>query len=164
MKPKGTGRTSTAGAGPSRARSGTPSVKDQDSEDFYITSLEIDDEEGGTQFLPKENDEETLWDVEAILQERGNRYFLKWGGTDEHGKPWPNSWVPKYDVTDDLILEWKKKKKEQRKARDREKEIEKSKKKEEKERRKKQKVYGAGRGATGKCFGFLSALNCINYN
>lgn len=69
------------------------------------TQLEISDYE--TQFIPKEGDEDNLWAVEKILAEKGNRYLLKWSGTDSNGKPWDDSWVPKEDVTDDLIAEWK---------------------------------------------------------
>ena len=69
------------------------------------TSTQLSDYE--TQFIPKEGDEENLWAVERILAEKGNRYLLRWSGTDSNGKPWDDSWVPKVDVTDDLIAEWK---------------------------------------------------------
>lgn len=60
---------------------------------------------GETQFIPQENDE--LWAVERILAENGKRYLIKWAGVDGNGKEWENSWVPKHDVTNDLIQEWK---------------------------------------------------------
>ena len=60
---------------------------------------------GETQFIPQENDE--LWAVERILAESGQRYLIKWAGVDGNGKEWENSWVPKHDVTNDLIQEWK---------------------------------------------------------
>lgn len=66
-----------------------------------------------TQFIPMSDDEATLWLVETILAEKGGRYLIRWAGLDENGKPWPDSWVPKYDVTDDCIQEWKAKKAKQ---------------------------------------------------
>jgi hypothetical protein len=64
-----------------------------------------------TQFIPQSDDEETLWNVECILQERKGEYLVRWEGTDPvTGKPWPPSWVVKHDCTDDLIGEWKKEK------------------------------------------------------
>ncbi|CDO72980.1 hypothetical protein BN946_scf185007.g34 [Trametes cinnabarina] len=64
-----------------------------------------------TQFVPQENDEEDLWDVLEILEERGRKYKVRWAGIDPSTKkPWAPSWVPKHDCTDDLIHEWKKKK------------------------------------------------------
>ena len=67
-----------------------------------------------TQFIPQSDDDEKLWSVEEILQEKGNRYLLKWAGVDDNGKPWPNSWVPKHDVTNDLIVQWKELKKQRK--------------------------------------------------
>ena len=84
----------------------------------------MDDSEFETQgFEPHEDDSDQLWDVETILEEKNNgRYLLvKWLGTDERGKPWENSWVPREDVTDDLVQEWKKKKKAKRAERSRKK-------------------------------------------
>jgi hypothetical protein len=60
-----------------------------------------------TQFIPQSDDDEKLWAVEEILAEKGKKYLLRWAGTDKDGKPWPNSWVLKYDVTNDLITQWK---------------------------------------------------------
>lgn len=74
---------------------------------------EYDESEFETQgFEPREDDSDQLWDVETILNEKnGGRYFLvRWLGTDENGKRWEDSWVPREDVTDDLVQEWKKKK------------------------------------------------------
>ncbi|TDL18663.1 hypothetical protein BD410DRAFT_793053 [Rickenella mellea] len=91
-------------------------------------SIELSDYE--TQFIPKEGDEETLWSVECILAEKGKRYLIRWAGVDDNGKPWADSWVPKHDVTDDLIAEWKimqakkKKEKEQKKKNARQKQNE----------------------------------------
>ena len=65
-----------------------------------------------TQFIPADDDEEQLWDVEKILNEKSGRYLIKWKGTDGNGKPWEDSWVPKHDVTDDLIKDWKRRKRE----------------------------------------------------
>ena len=67
-----------------------------------------------TQFIPQSDDDEQLWAVEEILDEKGRKYLLKWAGTDDNGKPWPNSWVPKHDVTNDLITQWKELKKKRK--------------------------------------------------
>ncbi|RPD57025.1 hypothetical protein L227DRAFT_236285 [Lentinus tigrinus ALCF2SS1-6] len=79
------------------------------------SSLEIEPYQ--TQFVPKENDDETLWDVIEITAERAKEYRVRWAGNDPAtGKPWAQSWVPKHDCTDELIRDWKiakaKKKKE----------------------------------------------------
>ncbi|KAK0199653.1 hypothetical protein DFS33DRAFT_181166 [Desarmillaria ectypa] len=67
--------------------------------------------EAETQFVPKSDDEDTLWTVLEILQEKGKRYKVKWAGIDpETKKSWPPSWVPKHDCTPDLVMEWKRKK------------------------------------------------------
>ena len=64
-----------------------------------------------TQFVPQDDDEETLWEVVEIIAEKGKKYQVLWAGTDpKTGKPWPPDWVPKHDCTDDLVRAWKKKK------------------------------------------------------
>ncbi|KDR79423.1 hypothetical protein GALMADRAFT_243496 [Galerina marginata CBS 339.88] len=64
-------------------------------------------------FEPHEDDDEMLWEVIEITSEERNRYKVRWKGVDPStGKPWPLSWVPKQDCTDDLVFEWKRKKKE----------------------------------------------------
>lgn len=80
------------------------------------TAVTDDEVEKGyeTQFIPQSDDDEKLWAVEEILAEKGKKYLLRWAGTDEDGKPWPNSWVPKYDVTNDLITQWKELKKKRK--------------------------------------------------
>ncbi|KAF9531448.1 hypothetical protein CPB83DRAFT_105283 [Crepidotus variabilis] len=63
-------------------------------------------------FEPKPNDEEELWSVEEILGEKSKQYKVRWEGNDPAtGKRWPDSWVDKTNVTDDLVITWKKKKK-----------------------------------------------------
>ncbi|TBU34708.1 hypothetical protein BD311DRAFT_682810 [Dichomitus squalens] len=74
----------------------------------YDTSPDVEPTQ--TQFDP--DGEGDLWEVEKILAEKGNKYLVKWAGTDNTGKPWPNSWVFKKDTTDDLIQDWKRKKEE----------------------------------------------------
>ncbi|KAL5528221.1 hypothetical protein ACEPAF_7357 [Sanghuangporus sanghuang] len=70
-----------------------------------------DDSEFQTQgFEPRESDAEQLWDVIAIRAERNGKYLIQWAGADENGNPWPDSWVPREDVTDDLVAAWKKEK------------------------------------------------------
>ncbi|KAL5484991.1 hypothetical protein ACEPAI_7633 [Sanghuangporus weigelae] len=61
-------------------------------------------------FEPRESDAEQLWDVIAIRAERNGKYLIQWAGADENGNPWPDSWVPREDVTDDLVEAWKKEK------------------------------------------------------
>jgi len=64
-------------------------------------------------FEPREDDEETLWEVIEITAEKGARYRVRWKGIDpKTQKAWPQSWVPKADCTDDLVILWKKKKKD----------------------------------------------------
>lgn len=70
-----------------------------------------------TRFQEREGDEENLWEVEAIVAERGNKYQVQWAGVDEKGKPWPLDWVPKEDCTDPLVLKWKRQKAEKKKQR-----------------------------------------------
>ncbi|KAF7800277.1 hypothetical protein EIP86_011525 [Pleurotus ostreatoroseus] len=67
-----------------------------------------------TQFEPRDDDSETLWEVEEITAERKNAYRVRWAGVDpKTKKPWPQSWVEKHDCTDDLVIAWKKKKRRQ---------------------------------------------------
>ena len=74
---------------------------DSDSEEIFLE----------TQFVPQENDEDTLWQVIEILAERGNKYRVRWEGEDPvTRKPWAPSWVAKHDCTDDLVVAWKLKK------------------------------------------------------
>lgn len=62
----------------------------------------------GSQFVPQSNDEEELWSIDGILGEKHGKYKVKWSGLDpDTGKPWANTWVPKCDVTQDVVLEWK---------------------------------------------------------
>ena len=82
---------------------------DGDSDGGTSTStLEISQPE--TQFVPQEDDVEILWEVIEITAEKGKQYRVRWAGTDpKTRKPWPQSWVPKHDCTDDLVLAWKRK-------------------------------------------------------
>ena len=76
------------------------------SDDELESSLEPSDPE--TQFIPQENDAETLWEVIEITAEKGKKYRVRWKGDDpKTQKPWPQSWVAKHDCTDDLVLDWK---------------------------------------------------------
>jgi hypothetical protein len=61
-----------------------------------------------TQFVPQEGDEEKLWKVIEITAETKKNYKVRWEGIDPAtNKPWAQSWVPKHDCTDDLVLAWK---------------------------------------------------------
>lgn len=78
-------------------------------DDEVDTSLEVSQPE--TQFIPQEDDEDTLWSVIEILAENKKQYKVLWEGDDPAtGKPWKPSWVAKHDCTDDLVARWKKKK------------------------------------------------------
>jgi len=68
-----------------------------------------------THFRERDGDEDNLWEVEAIVAERGSRYQVRWAGVDDKGAPWPLDWVPKEDCTDPLVRKWKKQKARKRK-------------------------------------------------
>ena len=78
------------------------------------------DEDFQTQgFVYHESDSEQLWEVEEILEEKRGRFLVKWAGADDNGKPWDSSWVPREDVTDDLVEEWRVKKAKEKKEKER---------------------------------------------
>lgn len=59
-----------------------------------------------TRFIPKDDDD--LWEVIEITDERETTYRVRWAGTNpKTRKPWPLQWVPKEDVTNDLVITWK---------------------------------------------------------
>ncbi|OSD03281.1 hypothetical protein PYCCODRAFT_1467141 [Trametes coccinea BRFM310] len=85
-------------------------------DEFDSAPSESESTDYQTQFIPKENDDEELWDVIEILEEKGRKYKVRWAGIDpKTKKPWDPTWVYKYDCTDKLIREWKKKKKAKKK-------------------------------------------------
>ncbi|KAH6909770.1 hypothetical protein BKA70DRAFT_175746 [Coprinopsis sp. MPI-PUGE-AT-0042] len=54
-----------------------------------------------------EDEANKLWTVLGIVAERKKSYKIRWEGNDPAtGKPWPNSWTRKEDVTGDVIEEW----------------------------------------------------------
>lgn len=64
-------------------------------------------------FVPREGDEDDLWEVIEIVAERGREYRVRWAGVDPRtNKPWPLDWVPKSDCTPDIVKAWKQKKAE----------------------------------------------------
>ncbi|KAJ3575404.1 hypothetical protein NP233_g1108 [Leucocoprinus birnbaumii] len=67
------------------------------------------------QFSEREDDDETLWEVEEIVGEKGKKYRVRWSGVDEKGKPWPLDWVLKEDCTPTLVKAWKAKQAEAKK-------------------------------------------------
>lgn len=72
------------------------------------SALEVSERE--TQFVSQDDDDEILWEVIAITSEKPKAYKVQWAGVDpKTHKPWPQSWVPKRDCTDDLVIEWKRK-------------------------------------------------------
>ena len=102
------------------------SQSNNESDDDNASEEQRDDSQDyATQgFIVHESDSEQLWQVEEIMDERNGRFLVKWAGTDENEKPWESSWVPREDVTDDLVTEWR-----ERRAREkREKQKEKNKK------------------------------------
>lgn len=69
---------------------------------------QLDRSDSETQFIPREDDDETLWEVLEITAEKGKCYRVRWKGVDPAtNKPWAQSWVPKHDCTDDLVRDWK---------------------------------------------------------
>jgi len=68
-----------------------------------------------THFQERDGDEDNLWEVEAIVAERGAQYRVRWAGVDDCGAPWPLDWVPKKDCTDPLVRKWKREKARKRK-------------------------------------------------
>jgi hypothetical protein len=68
--------------------------------------------------LDTEDEANKLWKVLGIVAERKNKYKIRWEGDDPAtGKPWPNSWTMKEDVTSDVIEEWLALPEEERKRR-----------------------------------------------
>ena len=69
-------------------------------------------------FKPRDDDDETLFEVIEITGETKDKYRVRWEGNDpKTKKPWPQSWVPKWDCTDDIVLIWKTEKKKQKERR-----------------------------------------------
>lgn len=67
--------------------------------------------ESSQQFVPQDDDAETLWKVIEITNERSRQYQVRWEGINPAtNKPWPLDWVPKSDCTPDLVKAWKTKK------------------------------------------------------
>ena len=89
--------------------------------DYIINYLVMSDDEqeslsdAETQFIPQEDDDQTLWEVIEITAEKGKAYKVRWKGVNPNTqKPWPQSWVAKHDCTDDLVRHWKLKKNKKR--------------------------------------------------
>jgi len=58
-------------------------------------------------FEPCEDDDETSYEVVEITGETKGTYKVCWKGNDpKTRKPWPQSWVPREDCTDDLVRIW----------------------------------------------------------
>ncbi|ODO08941.1 hypothetical protein L198_00680 [Cryptococcus wingfieldii CBS 7118] len=66
-----------------------------------------------TQFVPQEDDSDTLYDAIRILDERvnkrgGGEYLVEWAGIDpDTGKTYLPEWTAKTACTNDLIKEWR---------------------------------------------------------
>jgi hypothetical protein len=61
-----------------------------------------------SQFVPRDDDEELLWEVEEIVAEKPGYYKVRWCGLDpKTSKPWPLDWVKRHDCTPNLVAEWK---------------------------------------------------------
>ncbi|KAJ3871197.1 hypothetical protein F5051DRAFT_341253 [Lentinula edodes] len=60
------------------------------------------------QFAKLSDDDINLWDAVAIVGERKKHFRVKWAGMDPvTGEPWEDSWVPKHNVTPDLVETWR---------------------------------------------------------
>jgi hypothetical protein len=58
-------------------------------------------------FEPREDDSEMVYEVVEITGETQDRYQVCWNGEDpKTRKPWPQSWLPKEDCANDLVLMW----------------------------------------------------------
>jgi hypothetical protein len=58
-------------------------------------------------FEPREDDCEMFYEVVEITGETKDTYKVCWKGNDPNtSKPWPQSWVPKEDCTDNLVQIW----------------------------------------------------------
>jgi hypothetical protein len=67
------------------------------------------DSHSDCQFVPQDDDAETLWEVEEIVAEKPGLYRIRWSGEDpKTGKPWPLDWVNKHDCTPALVAKWQK--------------------------------------------------------
>ncbi|KAF5371449.1 hypothetical protein D9757_009975 [Collybiopsis confluens] len=67
--------------------------------------IATDDE---SQFVPRPDDSDNLWEVVAIVDETAKQFKVQWAGTDPAtGKPWPDSWAAKGDVTNDAVQTWR---------------------------------------------------------
>jgi hypothetical protein len=70
-----------------------------------------------SQFVPQDDDAETLWEVEEIVAEKAGMYRIRWSGEDPAtGQPWPLDWVKKHDCTPTLVADWVAKKGSKRSA------------------------------------------------
>ncbi|GJE97063.1 hypothetical protein PsYK624_132730 [Phanerochaete sordida] len=79
---------------------------DDDRDGDVEASQETTDSEH--KFVAQPNDEQVLWEVIEITNERKNQYQVRWAGVDpKTKKPWPLDWVAKKDVTPDLVKTWK---------------------------------------------------------
>jgi hypothetical protein len=59
-------------------------------------------------FIPRQNDEAELWEVEEITDEDRLRFKVQWAGLDPvTGLQWEQSWVKKNDCTNDLVMTWR---------------------------------------------------------
>ncbi|ODO08198.1 hypothetical protein I350_03787 [Cryptococcus amylolentus CBS 6273] len=82
--------------------SSPPPSSDDDTESIHAT-----------QFVPQEDDSDTLYDAIRILDERvnkrgGGEYLVEWAGIDpDTGKTYLPEWTAKTGCTNDLIKEWR---------------------------------------------------------
>lgn len=62
---------------------------------------------------------DSAWEILEILEERGNKYMVRWAGLDPcTDKPWDPSWVCKSDCNASILVEkWKSKKAEKKLSR-----------------------------------------------
>ncbi|EKM55782.1 uncharacterized protein PHACADRAFT_195835 [Phanerochaete carnosa HHB-10118-sp] len=68
-------------------------------------------------FIPKDDDDQTLWEALEITDEDDEAFRIRWAGLNPKTKrPWPLQWVLKEDVTDDLVKAWRQVKPKRRRS------------------------------------------------
>lgn len=75
-----------------------------DSDDITISGSEFSDY--ASSFSADESDDEIIYDVIEIVKERKGQYLVRWDGVDPKGKPWPDTWIDKHEVVEDIVEEW----------------------------------------------------------
>eukprot|EP00307_Rebecca_sp_RCC1486_P014021 CAMPEP_0119407136 /NCGR_PEP_ID=MMETSP1335-20130426/1162_1 /TAXON_ID=259385 /ORGANISM="Chrysoculter rhomboideus, Strain RCC1486" /LENGTH=319 /DNA_ID=CAMNT_0007431229 /DNA_START=342 /DNA_END=1298 /DNA_ORIENTATION=- len=100
-------RARTAG-GSARRRRGDMSPSDNDELDDDDEEDDDDDSDDGE--LTDDEDMEEYYAVDEIVRKEERKgvvgYIVRWEGVDTSGRPWPESWQPRANLTEDLVLEF----------------------------------------------------------